>query len=518
MPEQFYFDDMWEGEVVLRDRYQFELKSLYSPLSTRGEDEYTLEFYFFLPAALQVNRHTYSREQFYSDLTGLLRYKTPEFTVRELLNTGNPRSPIFRIRSWMAEDPEGHLEDIEAELKLFGNILRSSVRNHIRVFVETLASSKPCDPEQLATDAGVFCQDFEQVRQESIQLLDELQHHFLGSPTEQHAKYIDEFMSITIEKYLTRLLQEVRQKNWPELMEVDGSLRRLITTEVSHRQERDYVSPPSMNQARNREARIYRTGLLSKFTLGALMLSVERREIILRFQHFIGSFAAGVAMFVYMLLFVWQGYIFVINSFPFILLTTVFYILKDRMKEVLRAKSSKLAFEWYPDYVTEIRSPDASTSLGQLIETFSFISESQVPKEVLETRERGTNREVPDATRLQRIIYYKRKVKLAPELANHHKRRYELNDIFRFNISRFLRKASDPVEDRIVMDVQTGALVTVPSPKVYHINLVLKQSFTGQDRKRHSQYRKIRLVVDKDGINRIERLGDDDTLRSPLLD
>ncbi|MCB1136628.1 MAG: hypothetical protein KDK78_10195 [Chlamydiia bacterium] len=509
MIEHLYFDDMWEGEVVLRDRYQLELKSLYSPLSGKEANDYSLEFYFFIPTALQINNHSYTRQQFYSDLTSLIRFKTPVFTPRELINTENPRSPISRIRS-MLEKRHAFTDEIDRELKLLGNILRSTVRNYVRKYIEALSDKRHPHPAgELAAEIGSFLLDMKILCAKLREFFEFLTSGSLGEECVKHTRYVDEFFSITVEQYLTTLLSDIRGHPAPEFDDIDHKLRLLISNEIAYRTTQDYTSKLSRDQDRNREARTYRTGLLSKFVMDVLLLRVDRRELISKAQHIIGSFAAGVAMFFYLLLFAWQGNVFVINSMPFIILTTFIYVLKDRMKDILKSFSAKMATEFYPDFSTSIRTPKGDSQIGSLTESFAFMRESELPDEVRRTRLLGTTREVPEAKRLQNIIYYRRRVKLNTQRLVAGKRRFELNDIFRFNISRFLRKASDPIENHLVMDVQTGALMHVGYPKVYHINLILRQQYTGRDGLHHVDLKKIRLVVDKDGILRIERLDED---------
>lgn len=507
MPESYYSEDMWEGEVVLRDRYQFELKSLYSPLPQQRENQYTLEFYFFIPNALQINPTTYSREQFYRDLTGLIRFKTPEFSLSALADLKNPRSPLCRIKK-ILETPElGSTAEAENELKLFGNILRSAVRDSVKHFIEKLEGMRAPDQfEEIAKEIGIFAEEVKHLRKTFTHFFEDLRKRYPNHRISFHSRYVDEFCSITIEQYLTQLLKNVRDCQEDAFDEADRQLRHLIAHEIYYRQDRDYMSPNSGDKVRDREQRTFRNGLLRKFVLDVLLLFSERRALMSRYQHYIGSFAAGVAMFIYLLLFVWQGNVVIINSLPFIVFTSILYVLKDRMKDMIKHFSARKAFEWYPDFSTEVLTHDRKQKIGDLTESFSFQDESRLPKTIRQIHREGFEREVPEARRMRNIFYYKRRLVLKTSLLARKARRYEINDIFRYNISHFLRKASNPTEENLSLDIQTGALVKIPSPKVYHINIILKQSFTGADGEDQVSYKKFRLVIDKDGIKRLERL------------
>lgn len=77
-----FIEDLTSGELQIRDRWQFELKSEFFPSSSQKNSHYNQEFYFFIPNALQINKLTYRKEDFYIDLTNLIRYKTPTFSLK----------------------------------------------------------------------------------------------------------------------------------------------------------------------------------------------------------------------------------------------------------------------------------------------------------------------------------------------------------------------------------------------------------------------------------------------------
>ena len=56
-----------------------------------------------------------------------------------------------------------------------------------------------------------------------------------------------------------------------------------------------------------------------------------------------------------------------------------------------------------------------------------------------------------------------------------------LNIIFRYDIRNFLAKASDPYEPYVTLDSETLDLTHTLLPKVYHINIILKNSYLKPD-------------------------------------
>ncbi len=82
----------------------------------------------------------------------------------------------------------------------------------------------------------------------------------------------------------------------------------------------------------------------------------------------------------------------------------------------------------------------------------------------------------------------------------------ELNDIFRYNIARFLLKASDAYKEHLEVEPHTGELKSIRVPKVYHINIIMLRKFRNEDGTRGCDLRKFRIVADKEGIKRIEKV------------
>ena len=75
-----------------------------------------------------------------------------------------------------------------------------------------------------------------------------------------------------------------------------------------------------------------------------------------------------------------------------------------------------------------------------------------------------------------------------------------LNDIIRYNIQPYLRNMADPVEDQFLLE--DGYLKKVHTHKVYHVNIVSRyKSISPQV---EFLYKRMRLVLNRQGINRIE--------------
>lgn len=505
-----FFDELTDADIHVRDKFQFELKSEYVPLISTGNNTYTLEFFFFVPNALQINSQTYSKQQFYSDQTNFIRLKTPGLSLGALSDPNDMKSPLNRVRALYQSGSPVDEERMVEDLKLYANIVRSAVRNRVRVLVDDFHHAGDSSVLDASNRAILtFCEEVSAVRNTFFAWQDTLRPFWQQGRMSDYVQYIDEFVSNISERYSAGLLQEISARNhYPngEMAAAQKALGELIAREDLHRRQKQERSPFAEDPDKHLEYAVYRGGLLKKFVSEALFLSLVRKEPVKTFQQMSAAVAAGIAMLVYLYFLSFHSVNPVLDSTAFVILSVVLYAAKDRLKEGLKELLSKLAVGWFPDYRTLIRTPGEEVTLGILKEYFFFLSPSQIPPEISEMRHTQFHIELEKARRLETVLYFRKEVVLLPQLAEQHQTTYELNDIFRFNISRFLIKASDPYKEQLIFDPTSQQVNVVKGPKVYHINIIIKKTFRDASLKLQSEVKKCRIVLDKNGIKRIEKV------------
>jgi len=77
-----------------------------------------------------------------------------------------------------------------------------------------------------------------------------------------------------------------------------------------------------------------------------------------------------------------------------------------------------------------------------------------------------------------------------------------INDITRYDIHPFLGKMGDPIQTRLILDSE--GIQEVTFNKVYHINLLSRYRSVAPEKDK--AYSRIRLVLNRDGIRRVEHL------------
>ncbi len=507
--EQFW-EDVDSGEVHIRDKWQFALKSDFLPQHGKAQNHAIEEFYLFIPSSLQINDTTYTKEQFYLDQTTLIRYKTPEFSFADLLNLQDEHSPLTRVLTLCSQtDTPEHREHLSDELKLLANVVRSTLRKESKRLLSLLQAARVISAASTDFVSSVqqLCADIYELRE----IFTRAQRTYLATWSDpvfyRQMLYIDEFLSDVITHYLTGLLENLRLTSHAHLLAADKALCQILIDEK-------HLSEAIANRAKAQhkghgqagEAMLYRANLLDKFVLDALLLTTNRLSLNQRYQHLIGALSAGVAILIYFSLFAWLGSVFVINSLPFMLIAAVFYILKDRIKEWLRAVSFQQASRLFPDYTTIIQPLEGKRRLGIMKESFSFIAQQQLPPEIRTARNAEFHAVLETFQRPESVLFYKRIIEINNPPRTADPRRQGLNIIFRFNIHRFLRQAGDPIETRLIIDVATRKLRTIHLPKVYHLNMIIKRTLVSEDQSPTIEFKKLRIIIDKDGIKRIEPL------------
>jgi len=80
-----------------------------------------------------------------------------------------------------------------------------------------------------------------------------------------------------------------------------------------------------------------------------------------------------------------------------------------------------------------------------------------------------------------------------------HQRSVAIDDIFRFNVGRWLERMDNPWEELVLLPDGSAMTETAVSPRVYHVNVVMRLEEGGK-----VAVQTARLVLDRSGILRVE--------------
>jgi hypothetical protein len=321
------------------------------------------------------------------------------------------------------------------------------------------------------------------------------------------AAFFDEYVSLILEEYLTSLIEALRGNPAARARfeDVEKGVLAIVAAQSRYRQDMKYPSvlvPGSSN-----EVIIYRRGVLKKFISGVLYLKAEFSEWEGLTQVFFGLAAGGAMLFAVLVTLYFQSR-YAMNSMPFVLAVVISYIFKDRIKDWLKLLFSKSLTRWISDRKIDILdSSGGGARIGLLKEAFTFLADRDIPPDIARLRRIDNITSVDEEGKPERVFKYKKEIILYPEIIiKSHERRRDLNDIMRFNIRELIAQADDAAVDYPYVDAATGDVRVSVCSRVYHLNLVLKYTYFDREDQVTIHYERIRIVVSKDGIVRLEEV------------
>lgn len=481
---------MIEEQLKIHDKFSLEMKLGFL---AREEDinEFSVNTWIFIPNSLDVNRWNYSKADFYRDLKSNIRLITPVYTLEEIANPAeDPYNLLEKAIRQLAETPSReNAGAYEYHIRMFVSILKSALRDDIAFIVKN-------DDKGDNRLADLYIRNVTQIAAlyRDLQVLvdkpgsrDHLLNYFL---------FGDEFMSNLIEQHTFKLIAGLRRNN---KLPAEGSsaLMELIRKEIEYKKSKGYLFVQKNSRDHNREL-VFRLTLLKKYAENELFLdSAKRREGVLAEQVYL-SIAAGISMvFATAIAFSFQRQ-YGNLTMPFFVALVVSYMLKDRIKEFVRYM---LAHRWgrrFFDTKTVISVNEHQ--IGWLKEGMDFISERNVPAEVIRIRQRSAILEAENRNNKEQIILYRKLVRL--DRSNLSKvspyPTAGMNDIIKFNVSNYIRKMDNPFIPLYVPD-ENNRIGVVKGEKMYYLNLIMQ--FKHSDGVRLKRYR---IVMNRKGIREVE--------------
>ena len=130
-----------------------------------------------------------------------------------------------------------------------------------------------------------------------------------------------------------------------------------------------------------------------------------------------------------------------------------------------------------------------------------------MPPDISRIRKTDNITSIDEDGKPERVFKYKKEISLYPEkILRVHDRRKDLNDIMRFNIKDFITHADDSSVEYPYADPATGEIRTAVCSRVYHMNMIIKYSYSDAQGIARLHYDRIRIVLNKEGLVRLEEI------------
>lgn len=499
---------MIQQSAISHDLYQVELKLDYE-LGRGKKTHYRISTYIFVPRSLGITEDSYPRDAFYRDIKNYIRIKTPELSLRDLISENvSPLSDVHQIirqPSWYLDD-ELNNKLIRA-LRLFGAMFKSSLREHLYLVEKRIG--------QAPTKATIYPL-VENLVEELINQSEKISACYrklyaeLNIPNVREEVFlayslVDEYLSLLIDESATELFKIVSQYySETDQNRYSQKLNEIVEKETAYRVARGYGSV--LKASGDNETYAFRASVLKKYVSSVLHLSTEAQREGKEIEQILMALAAGISMvFATMIAFYFQS-VYGSFTFPAFVALVVGYMFKDRIKEAGRMVFAGNLHSRLFDRRINIRTLDGKYKLATLREKITFMKESEISPEVRLARQKDPFADLDNDRQGETVICHTKDIVLNADLFDKafvgFPKITGLNDIIRYDIYPYLRKMADPVEKQLLLE--NGELKTVTSHKVYHVNFV--SQYTSISPQVEELYKRMRLVLDRQGIKRIEHI------------
>ena len=286
-------------------------------------------------------------------------------------------------------------------------------------------------------------------------------------------------------------------------------LRLVAENEGRHRKAQGFVQlTPSDEDAL--ALYTYRASALKKLVEQVLYLDVKTVQETNRWRSLAAMLGAAAAAFFASasdrsLVFP----LFMKNFWLAVALFAVLYVIKDRLKEIGRDYVWTRVARYFPDNKLLIHDPVKDIDMGRCTERVRYADKDKVSKDVLSVRNFNHTIDL-DEEREETVIVYQNDVTLnAREILASHQRRQDIKHILRFSVEDLFARMDNPTARVQFYDAASRLFCRLRAPKVYHLNVVFR--FTRWDDKNQKEeptYQRIRVILDKNGIHRIDPVVD----------
>ena len=446
---------MIDVKTKIHDRRSLEFKIGFSTSDSSPAGEFLIGMWIFVPESLDINSSTYSKNDFYRDLKSNVRLITPAFPLAQLASpSGVPLSNVLNSAP----------ERLEHQIKMFSAIVKSSVRD---------AAAEVCEGKM---DCGQFISGVRGV----IKAYDLM-------PQCEGRDLCREFAYTTVIHHSFKVLEK-----FPDNAQIASLIKELNSG-------REHLGYQTVNAQKPDSSYLYRQGILKKYVEHHLYLRAHKKKDAVLVEQAYYSIAAGLAMiFATLIAWIFQR-TFGNLTWPLFIALIISYMMKDRIKELMRYYFAHKVRSRYFDNKADICWNDRK--VGSLKEAFDFIDPRRLSSQVRECRDGGRRYGPSVRAASEEVMLYRKKVKIDGDLSAGHTYEYNgVNDIIRLHVGSFMRMMDNEASKVETIDAD-GKITTVDSPRDYHINIVLQCEQNGS-----TEYQHFRIYLNSTGIQQVEKI------------
>ena len=471
------------------DNFSVEFKFGFDCAKEGIRDDFSVNAWMFVPNSLDINSEIYGKKQFYRDIKSNVRLITPVYLLREIAqDTSQPLVSLkAALENVVADGSRASLDAYEYHLKMFAAIFKSALRDH----ASHLRSVRSLETaEYLVED---YVENSKLVLAKFRNLYKIIDVPTVSDKIRTLFRLSDEFMSHMVELRTIRVIKGLDSSAASD--RCSGIRERfvsLITDEREYMKQMGYGLLTG-DKSHDRQL-VFHHGMLKKFIESDLYINLDKKKDGVAVEQILYSIAAGVAM-IFATGVAWFTQVKYGNiTWPLFVVLVVSYMLKDRIKDLLRFYFAHKLGNKYYDKKASITIGD--NKVGKIKEGFDFVSQSKIPQTVIRLREKSAA--VEDESRIfeEKILLYRKHVTI-DDVALAENDDYPMrgiNEILRLHLHRLTHKMDNPVVPIDSVDAD-GRITTVNVEKIYYVNIVFQLQHGGE-----VEYHHFRILMTRDGV------------------
>ena len=469
------------------DNFSVEFKFGFDCKEDGVRDDFSVNAWVFVPNSLDINSENYGKKQFYRDVKSNVRLITPVYLMRDIAQDSSlPLTSLRRALIAVVNNPQQHeIDSYEYHLKMFAAIFKSALRDQ----ADHILSAR-----SLQT-ASYLVEDYvgstEQVLKKFRALYQIIDVPTVSDRIRSYFRLCDEFMSHVVEMRTIRIIRMVDSESYTTA-EARDKFMALIRNEREYKVANGYGVLE--NDPKQDRELVFHHGMLKKFIESELYIRLDKKKDGVAIEQIYYSIAAGVAM-IFATGVAWHTQMKYGNiTWPLFIVLVVSYMLKDRIKDLLRYYFAHKLGNKYFDKKATITI--GKNRVGEIKEGFDFISIYQTPVKVRDIREKSSS--VEDESRIfdEKVMLYRKCVSI-DDVALNKNDDYPMsgiNEIMRLHMTRFTHKMDNPVVPIDTVD-QNGDLMAMEVEKIYYVNIVFQLSHDDA-----TEYHHFRITMTRNGI------------------
>ena len=471
------------------DNFSVEFKFGFNSDEGSVRDDFSVNAWIFVPNSLDINSENYGKKQFYRDVKSNVRLITPVYLLREIAQDGSlPLVSLKQALEGVVCNPgQEALDSYEYHLKMFAAIFKSALRDqasHLRS-VRSLESADYL-VEDYVGSASMVLRKFRDL----YKIIDV---PTVSDKTRSLFRLCDEFMSHVVELRTIRIIKAIDASfNAEAYAGIREAFMGLITREHNYKVSQGYGVIEN-DEVHDRDL-VYHRGMLKKFIESELYIHLDKKKDGVAVEQIYYSIAAGMAM-IFATAVAWFTQVKYGNiTWPLFIVLVVSYMLKDRIKDLLRYYfAHKLGNKYFDKKATVTI---GKKRVGEIKEGFDFISESRTPAEVKRLRAKASD--VEDESRIfeEKVLLYRKNVTI-DDVALAENDDYPMrgiNEIMRLHLHRFTHKMDNPLVPIDSVD-KDGNITTINVEKIYNVNIVFQLQHGDV-----SEYHHFKISMTRDGV------------------